>query len=123
MREQSGCYPRPEVKISFPISTVTGVTNILVFESVSSKDSIYVTLEHKLVKVGDTLLFTSSINSYPFYFQKKGEIKCKFYSVGVPKIKGEKFNCGDISYVDEDVKCNDEISFFYRNNTCSAVVE
>ena len=119
----NGCYPRPEATIYFPISTVTGVNNILIFESVSSKDSIYVGLEHKLVKAGDTLFFTSSRNIYPIYFQKKGKIACKFYSVGIPKIRGEKYNCGDVTFIDDAVKCVGKMDFYYINNLCNGNVE
>jgi hypothetical protein len=101
--------------VTFPVSKVTGVVNVLILDYVSSLDSIYVDPGHRVIKTGDTLYFTSSINRYSFCLQVKGEVKGKFYSIGTPEVTGEEYGCGEVTCRVMDSNPA-RVNYFYKEN-------
>lgn len=120
--QTSSCYPGVTISCSFPYSTVTGVTNILIFDSVSTANSMYYNPGHKIINVGDTIFITPSSYQYDFYYPVTGKIKGGFFNVGTPLIAGQHYPCGYLTYMDFLVNCNDPINYEFHGTCTDSVL-
>ena len=109
------CYPNSYEKVSFPYNTITGVNTILIFDSVSVSNSIYVNPGHKIVNSGDTLFISASSYKYDFYFPAKAYVKGKIFVIGTPENEGETYNCSDIEIEVLSRYCNTPVSYKYKD--------
>jgi hypothetical protein len=120
--QTSSCYPGVTISCNFPYSTVTGVTNILIFDSVSVPNTMYYNPGHKIINVGDTIFITSASYNYDFYYPTAGKIKGMFFSTGIPQIANQHYPCGYLTYMDYLVNCNDPIDYVFHGTCTDSVL-
>lgn len=110
-------YPNPDVYLSFPKSSVTGVENILIITSLVSQTPVLI-LTGDTLHVNDTLLFTDIFNDYQLISDGNWQISFTAKSIGIPQIPNQPYNCGEGFWFDGLSECDNFLTFQFDDNLC-----